>query len=161
MLYPFELTLLSIPHLSVGELLLSFILFFYFPQLEFRFSISVLPGTAHLFPSFPLPSLLAKITVQMCCSLTLLVSCSLFLLCFDQALFLLQSKGQHWLLWVIFKPPPFSSISGSSSVVGVVSLGSYVVAHFLFPVLSTSSPCVRCLRTPMRVRGEDRMLHPP
>ena len=71
------------------------------------------------------------------------------------------TRGEHWLLWIVFKPPPppspfpaLSSISNSFSTVGAAFLGSFVVALFLFLALSTSSPCARSLRTLVRVRGE-------
>ena len=51
-------------------------------------------------------------------------------------------------------PPFFSLVSGSSSAIGVASLNGFVAALFLFIALSTSSPCARVLRTPVRVRGE-------
>ena len=156
MLYPFELTLLSTPHPFVGEVLLSVILLFCFLKPYFHLSISVLPLTVHLFCSSPLSSLLAKRTTHNCCSLALLLSSSLFLLYFEQAVFL-PTGGEHSLLWVVFKPasPPFYSIFYSSSTARAASLSSSEAALFIFLSFSTSSPCIRAFKTPVKVRGED------
>ena len=88
----------------------------------------------------------------------LLFSC-LFLLCFEQALFL-QLWGRALVALSSLQTPPhphppaLSSVSGSSSTAGVASLGSSIAALFLSLALSTSSPYAGVLRTPVRVRGE-------
>ena len=91
----------------------------------------------------------------MCCSFVLLLSRSLFLLCFEQALYLLQPWGRSLVaLNNLQTLLLFSFVSSSTSAAGVASLCSSEVALFLFLVLSTSSLCTGAFRTPVSVRGE-------
>ena len=101
-------------------------------------------------------------TVLMCCSFILLLSCSLFLLCSEHALYFLQPWGRALVTMGNLlqqppppPPPPFSSVCIYSSVVEVSSLYGSKAALFIFLVLSTSSPCDIAFRTLVRVRGED------
>ena len=93
----------------------------------------------------------------MCCSLVLLLSCSLFMICFKQALYILQPWGRALVALgnVQTLPPLISYVSSSSSAAGAASLCSFEATLFLFHVLSTYSPCTEAFTTLVRVGGED------